>query len=156
MRSLDTCDGLPPPYFIVQHRKKRRSCGEEIFLNKEELCQLQEINFAPLCRGNFFCSLPYFIRVSVWQNIWQFIYSICKVTPIGNIQLLLGPPEPNIHAGFQSFQSSNTQNNHSRYLFVFACGFSKPRIRIFAKNSPHDLSSAEQPSPAAAVVFSRL
>ncbi|WP_288320015.1 hypothetical protein [uncultured Parasutterella sp.] len=60
--------------------KKRRSRGEEIFLNKEELCQLQEINFAPLCRGNFFCSLPYFIRVSVWQNIWQFIYSICKVT----------------------------------------------------------------------------
>ena len=120
MRSLDTCDGLPPPYFIVQRRKKRRSRGEEIFLNKEELCQLQEINFAPLCRGNFFCSLPYFIRVSVWQNIWQFIYSICKVTSIGNIQLLLGPPEPNIHAGFQSFQSANTQNK-SRSISVCLC-----------------------------------
>lgn len=94
MRSLDTSDGLPPPYFVIQHRKKRRSRGEEIFLNKEELCQLQKINFAPLCRGNFFCSLPYFIRVRLWQNIWQFIYSICKASPIGNIQLLLGRQNP--------------------------------------------------------------
>ena len=94
-----------------------------------------------------------FIGIQNGTHKKLYLYKSCRY--IRN-RFLLGPPEPNIHAGFQSFQSSNTQNNHSRYLFVFACGFSKPRIRIFVKNSPHDLSSAEQPSPAAAVVFSRL